>query len=161
MTKIVLPKNLQNFEKTPSCTCWPKELNQKGLPRNLQLRTRSNGHFRFFSALRLNFKNIFFPAKGSLLQFFWSFATGWMLKNPKKGPPFQFFWHCGTFFSNFCSVKGSKFTNTLTVPACLSVKLTFQNKFFNTWVGYIHIPCNVFRNTYYPPSSFLDSETLL
>ena len=45
LTKIVLPKVLQNFQK---CTSWPKELNQKSFPRNIQYRTRPNLHFRFF-----------------------------------------------------------------------------------------------------------------
>ena len=49
VTKIVLPKVLQNFEKTPNCTCWPKELNQKGFPRNIQYRRRLKGPpFQFF-----------------------------------------------------------------------------------------------------------------
>ena len=62
------PKVIQNFEKTPNCTRWPKELNQK-----------------VFSTLRDFFSGIFFP-KGSHLQFFWSFVTEWMLKNPKGSP---------------------------------------------------------------------------
>ena len=34
-TKIVLPNVPQNFKKTPNCTRWPKEVNQKGFPRNI------------------------------------------------------------------------------------------------------------------------------
>ena len=60
VTKIVLPKVLQNFKL-------PKELNQKGFPHMIQYRTRPKG----------------------TLQIFWSFATDWMLKNP-KGSPFSF-----------------------------------------------------------------------
>ena len=52
VTKIVLPKVLQNFQMTPNCTCWPKELNQKGFPRNIQYRTRPKGPPFSFSALR-------------------------------------------------------------------------------------------------------------
>ena len=91
-------KVLKNFKKTPNCTRWPKELNQKGFPRNIQYRTRPQGpSFSFFGIARVFFGK-FFPQRAHL-QFFWSFATEWMLKNP-KGPPFQFFRHCGTFFSN-------------------------------------------------------------
>ena len=80
LTKIVLPKGLQNFQKTPKCTCWPKELNQKGFPRNIQYRTRPKGPFFWHCAIF--FKETFSTTKGPL-QFFWSFATEWMLKNPK------------------------------------------------------------------------------
>ena len=83
VTKIVLPKVLQNFKKTPNCTLWPKEQNQKVFQRNIQYRTRP---------------------KGSPFIFFGSFATEWILKNP-KGYPFSFFRHCETFFNFF--VKGS------------------------------------------------------
>ena len=31
VTKIVLPKVLQNFKVLENCTCWPKELNQNGI----------------------------------------------------------------------------------------------------------------------------------
>ena len=59
VTKKVLPKVLQNFKKTPNCTCWPKELNQKGFPRNIQYRTRPKVPLSVFSALRL-FSKLFF-----------------------------------------------------------------------------------------------------
>ena len=53
VTKLVLPKVPQNFKETPNCTCWPKKLNQKGFPRNIQYRTRpKRPPFQFFSALR-------------------------------------------------------------------------------------------------------------
>ena len=65
VTKIVLPKVLQNIEKTPNCTCWPKELNQKGLPLNIQYRMRPKGPpSTFFPALCDFFEN-FFSTKGS------------------------------------------------------------------------------------------------
>ena len=118
-TKIVLPKVLQNFQKTPKCTCWPKELNQKAFPRNIQYRTRPKGPF--FRHCATFFKKIFHHERPPL-QFFWSFATEW-LKNPKgpslsvflefcnrmdveksqRGLPFSFFWHCEIFFQNFFS----------------------------------------------------------
>ena len=50
--KIVLPKVLQNFKKTPNCTCWPKELKYKGFPRNIQYRTRLEGPPFVFWAFR-------------------------------------------------------------------------------------------------------------
>ena len=63
LTKIVLPKVLQKFQKTPKCTCWPKELNQKGFPRNIQYRTRPKGpNFRFFRHCATFFQ--FFFIKG-------------------------------------------------------------------------------------------------
>ena len=63
LTKIVLPKVLQNLQKTPKCTWWSKELNQKGFPRNIQYRTRPKGPpFQFFSAL-WDFFRIFFFVK--------------------------------------------------------------------------------------------------
>ena len=91
VTKIVLPNVLQNFEKTPNCTCWPKELNQNGFPRNIQYRARPKGPpFRFFLAL-CDFFQKFFPTKGSPLRYFGSFATEWILKNPKGSSLSVFF----------------------------------------------------------------------
>ena len=81
-TKIFLSKVLQNFKKTPSCSRWPKELNQKGFPRNIQYRTRPEGPFLFFRHCEI------FRKKFSPLQFFRNFATKWMLKNPKGIPRF-------------------------------------------------------------------------
>ena len=101
LTKIVLPKVRQNFQKTPKCTCWPKELNQKGFTRIIQYRTRPKGPF--FGTVRL-FSKLFSPRKAPL-QFFWSFATEWMLKNPKGSSLSVFFRHCETFFQNFFSIK--------------------------------------------------------
>ena len=98
LTKIVLPKVLQNFQKKPKCTCWPKELNQKGFARNIQYRTRPKGPF--FRHCATCFKKLFSPRKAPL-QFFWSFATKWMLKNPKGSSLSVFFRHCETFFNFF------------------------------------------------------------
>ena len=59
------PKVLQNFRKPPKCTRWPKELSQKGFPRNIQYRTRPKGPpFQFFGIVRLFFK-VFLFIKGS------------------------------------------------------------------------------------------------
>ena len=62
------------------------------------LNTVSVGHETRSDTVRLSFN--FFSTKGSLLQFFWSFSTVWMLKNP-KGSPFQFLRHYETFFKTF------------------------------------------------------------
>ena len=103
LTKIVLPKVLQNFQKTPKCTCWPTELNQKGLPRNIQYRMRPKGPF--FRHCATFFKKKFSP-RNAPLQFFWSFATEWMLKNPKWSS-LCFFRHFETFFKKFFFHKSS------------------------------------------------------
>ena len=89
VTKIVLPKILQNFKKTPNCTYWPKELNQKSFPCNIQYRTRSKGPpFSFFRHCEtFSGKN---SPKGPL-QFFGSFATECMLKNLKGSLPLSVF----------------------------------------------------------------------
>ena len=79
VTKIVLPKVSQNFEKTPNCTCWPRELNQKGFPRKYNTGRDQRVPTLDFLALCDFFS--FFSTKSS--QIFWSFATEWMLKNPK------------------------------------------------------------------------------
>ena len=83
LTKIVLPKVLQHFEKTPKCTCWPKELK---IP-----------PFRFFRHCATFFKKN--PPKGPL-QAFWSFATEWMFKNP-KGSSLSVFLALRLFFQIF------------------------------------------------------------
>ena len=101
VTKIVLPKVLQNFEKTPNCTYWPKELNQKGFPRNIQYRTRPKGPpFSFFSALRF----IFFRKNYSSKSPSFNFLEFWDRMNVEKSQTFALsvFRHCETFF-NFCS----------------------------------------------------------
>ena len=116
---MVLPKVLQNFQKTPKCTCWPKELNQKGFPRNIQYWTRPKGpSFRhcatffkknffphenppfrvhLFGTVRLFSKKTFSPTK-TPPSIFWSFATEWMLKNP-KGSSLSVFSALRDFFS--------------------------------------------------------------
>ena len=77
LTKIVLPKVLQNFQKTPKCTCWPKELNQK-VSRGIYITVPP---LDFFGTLRL-FSKKNSPRKGPS-SIFWSFATEWMFKNPR------------------------------------------------------------------------------
>ena len=89
VTKTVLPKVLQNFRKTPNCTCWPKELNQKGFPCNIQYRTRLKGPLHFFGVLRQNGR--------------------WKIP---KGAPFSFFRHLRLFSKTFF---GSVEENTLTL----------------------------------------------
>ena len=77
LTKIVLPNVLQNLQKTPKCTWWPKELNQNGFPRNIQYRRRPKGPpFQFFLALWDFFRKNFFrksvpnaPILGNLKSF--------------------------------------------------------------------------------------------
>ena len=60
--RIVLPKALQNFKKTPNCTCWPRELNQKCFPRNIQYSTRPNGPpSRYFRHCETFFREKFPP----------------------------------------------------------------------------------------------------
>ena len=102
VTKIVLPKGLQNFKKTPNCTRWPKKLKQKGFPRNIQHTipddTKGSPPLSF-----LRHCEIFFREKNSLKgppSIFWSFATESMLKNT-KGSPLSVFRHCGSFFPKF------------------------------------------------------------
>ena len=64
------PKVLQNFKKTPNCTRWPKELNQKGFPRNIKYRTRPKSPpFQSFSALRDFFSGKMLSPKGSPFNF--------------------------------------------------------------------------------------------
>ena len=75
MTKIVL----QNFKKTPNCTCWPKELNQKSFQRNIQYRTRPKGPpFSFFGIARL-FKNSFGCCRSEYFDTLKSFCYFWAL----------------------------------------------------------------------------------
>ena len=55
VTRIVQRKVVQNFKKTPNCTCWRKELN----PRNIQYRTRPKGPpFQFFFGIVRLFQKI-------------------------------------------------------------------------------------------------------
>ena len=67
VTKIFLPKVLQNFKKTPNCTCRPKEQNEpKGFPRNIQYRTRPKVPFSAF----FRHCEIFFLANDPLFNLF-------------------------------------------------------------------------------------------
>ena len=93
VTKIVLPKMLQNFK--------------------LSLLAQGTEPKRFFLFSAWHF----FPKKSSLkgpLQYFWRFATEWMLKNP-KGYPLSVFWDYGIFSQKKISPKGPQFTNAWTL----------------------------------------------
>ena len=87
LTKIVLPKVIQNFQKTPKCTCWPKELNQKGFPRNIQYRTRPKGPF--FRHCATFFKNFFSPRKAPFN--FLEFCNRMDVEKSQRVLPFSFF----------------------------------------------------------------------
>ena len=92
LTKIVLPKVLQNFQKTPKCTCWPKE-QPKRFPAQHTIPDETKGSI--FSALC-----DFFPHERPP-SIFWSFATEWMLKNPKGSSLSVFFGIVRLFKKNF------------------------------------------------------------
>ena len=77
----------------------------KRFPRNIQNRTRPKGPF--FRHCATFFKKFFFTTKGPPFNFFWSFATEWMLKNPKGSSLSVFFRHCETFFQKFFFHKSS------------------------------------------------------
>ena len=86
---------------TPKCTCWPKELNQKASPRNIQYRMRPKGPF--FGTVRLFQKKNFFPTKGPLQYFGVLRQNGcWKIS---KGPPFVFFGIVRLFFKNLFFIK--------------------------------------------------------
>ena len=86
LTKIVLPKVLQNFK----FHLLAQGTEPKSFPHNIQCRTRPKGPpFQFFSALRDFFSEKNFPQKVPL-QFFWVLRQTGYRKIP-KGPPFQFF----------------------------------------------------------------------
>ena len=129
-------KSLQNFEKTPNCTCWPKELNQKGFPRIIQYRTRPKGlPFRFF---RHCATSQFFSTKGSPLHFFGVLQQNGCWKIP-KGPSFQFFSALWDFLKkiikgspihqyfdilkSFCYFWALDMAPTWTVPGLFSLKV--------------------------------------
>ena len=59
-----------------------------------------------FSAL-CDFFQKKFPHERVPPSIFWSFATEWMLKNPKGSPLSVFFRHCETFFHEFFFHKSS------------------------------------------------------
>ena len=101
LTKIVLPKVIQNFQKMPKCTCWPKELNQKGFLCNIQYRTRPKGPF--FGTVRLFSKKNFFPHERPPSNFL-EFCNRMGVEKSQRVLPFSFFRHCETFF-NFFFIK--------------------------------------------------------
>ena len=82
VTKIVLPKVLQNFKKTPNCACWPKAMNQKS--------------FTFFPKHTIPDETKGTPS------IFLSFATEWMLKNPDSA---KFLGFAGTVEENTLTRK--------------------------------------------------------
>ena len=87
LTKIVLPKVLQNFK----FHLLAQGTEPKSFPHNIQYRTRPKSPpFRFFSALRYFFSEKIFSPKGPSFNFFWVLRqTGY--RKIQKGPPFQFF----------------------------------------------------------------------
>ena len=81
LTKIVLPKVLQNFK----FHLLAQGTEPKSFPHNIQCRTRP---------------------KGPPFQFFFGIARLFFGKKFPKGSPFQFFWRCETFFKkNFSAVE--------------------------------------------------------
>ena len=96
VTKIVLPKVLQNFRKAPNCTRWPNELNQKGLPRNIQYRARPKATFSFFRHCETFFGQSFYFVLSQRSQF--SFACS-------VSGFFQMFQHIKLFLFVFFSVS--------------------------------------------------------
>ena len=99
VTKTVLPKVLQSF-KAPYCICCHRELNQKqksffSFPRNIQCPERLMDTLPFSFLALWDFFREKSPSKGHTLQFFWSFGTKWMLKNPR-----------GSSFSGFLTLWG-------------------------------------------------------
>ena len=86
LTKIVLPKVLQNFK----FHLLVQGTEPKSFPHNIQCRTRPKGPpFQFFRHCETFFRKKIFP-KGSPLQFFWVLRQPGYRKIP-KGLPFQFF----------------------------------------------------------------------
>ena len=94
LTKIVLPKVLQNFK----FHLLAQGTEPKSFPHNIQCRTRpKDPPFQFFSALRDFFSEKNFP-KGSPLQFFLLFCDRKDVEKFQRVPPFNFFRRCETFF---------------------------------------------------------------
>ena len=103
LTKIVLPKVLQNLQKTPKYTWWPKELNQKGFPRNIQYRTRPKGPpLGFFGTVRILSKIISHERVPPSICL--EFCNRMDVEKSQRVLPFNFFWHCETFQKKF-SIK--------------------------------------------------------
>ena len=99
VTKIVLPKVLQNF-KTPNCTCWPEELNQKGFPRNIEYQTRPKGPLQFFRHCETFFPEKIVPT-ASPFNFLGVLRQNGFRKKIPKGHLFSYFRDCETFFHFF------------------------------------------------------------
>ena len=101
LTKIVLPKVLQNFK----FHLLAQGTEPKSFPHNIQCRTRPKGPpFPFFSALRDFFQKKIFP-KRSPFSFF-GFCDRLGIEKSQRVPPFNFFRRCETFFkNNFSAVE--------------------------------------------------------
>ena len=95
VTKIVLPKVLQNFRVLQNCTCWPRELNQKGFsffPRNIQYRARLKGPpFSFFGIVTF-FRKKFRKGPPSI---FLMICDTMVEKSQRVPWPFGFIGYCG------------------------------------------------------------------
>ena len=86
VTKIVLPKVTQNLY----CSCWPRELNHEGFPRNIQYRARPKGpSFQFFFGIARLFSEKI-PPKGPLFIFL-EFRDKMNVDKSQSVPPFSFF----------------------------------------------------------------------
>ena len=95
MTKIVLPKVLQSLY----CPCWPRELNQKGFPRNIQYRTRPKGPLSVF--FWLSETSFFFGCcRREVLLLFLNLRYGADLGRSRLG-----FEYCNVCFSGVLLVK--------------------------------------------------------
>ena len=93
LTKIVLPKILQNFK----FHLLAQGTEPKSFPYNIQCRTRPKGPpFSFFRHCETFFGTKNFP-KVSPFNFFWVLRQTGYRKIP-KGPPFNFFWRIEIFF---------------------------------------------------------------
>ena len=124
--KVVLPKVLQNFEKTPKCTCWPKEPNQKGFPRNIQYRTRPKGPPLDFFRHCATFVQIFFSPKGPPLIFL-EFCDRMDVEKCPRLHPFSFFGIVRFFFQKVHKKvsNSAKFTLETLKSFCYFLSLSY------------------------------------
>ena len=100
LTKIVLPKVLQNFK----FQLLARGTEPKSFPRNIKCRTRPKGPpFQFFFGIARLFFGEKFSPKGPP-SFFWvSRQTGY--RKIPKGPPLNFFGVVRLFKKNFSAVE--------------------------------------------------------
>ena len=96
LTKIILPKVLQNFK----LHLLAQETEPKSFPHNIQGRTRPKGPPFSFLALRDCFSGKKFP-KGTPLQFF-GFCDRLGIEKSQKDPPFNFFGVVRLFSKKWC-----------------------------------------------------------